>query len=181
MSRNFFFCVHARRVGVRTGDLEKWPCWNELSQPRPNRLLSCHFLRSPIRTPTRRACTQCYRPMPMGGKLPFDGGNPGTRDHTMVRESHHYPGRLGLMRDLAMWFCWSELLPPKPNRLRSGPRLLGQVISDRAGAYSASAAKARSNNPWYLISFFHLFSYNVTTVTWKFMTESSVFHGESWF
>jgi len=53
-----------------------------------------------------------------------------------VRESHHH--WLRLMRDLAMWFCWSELSPPKPNRLRSG-----DLGPDRS--YLASAAKARSN------------------------------------
>ena len=40
---------------------------------------------------------------------------------------------------------WSELSPPKPNRLRSGPRLPAQVISERTGAYLALAAKARFN------------------------------------
>jgi len=32
-----------------------------------------------------------------------------------------------------------------------------------------------------LDKFVQLLSYSVTTVTWKFMTESSVFHGQSWF
>jgi len=40
---------------------------------------------------------------------------------------------------------WSELSPLKPNRLRSCLRLPGKVISDRTGAYLASAAKACSN------------------------------------
>ena len=38
-----------------------------------------------------------------GGKHPYNV--PVTKDCALVRESHYY--RLGLMRDLAMWFCWS--------------------------------------------------------------------------
>jgi len=87
------------------------------------------------------------------GLLPADahgGGTstwwsvPGTRNNALIKENHHY--RLGLMCDLAMGFCLSKLSPPKPNKLRSGPRLPGQVISDRTGAYLASVAKARSKN-----------------------------------
>ena len=42
-----------------------------------------------------------------GGVTSIQCSVPDTRDHALVRESHHY--RLGLMRDLAMWFCRSEL------------------------------------------------------------------------
>ena len=67
-----------------------------------------------------------------GGVTSIQCSVPGTRDHALVRESHHY--RLGLMRDLAMWFCWSELSPITwPGNLGPDRSLL------------ASAAKARSN------------------------------------
>jgi len=66
--------------------------------------------------------------------------------HVLYHFGHHAPTDAG--RRQAIFSnspCWSELSPPKPNRLRSGPRLPGQVISDRTGAYLASAAKACAN------------------------------------
>jgi len=41
----------------------------------------------------------------------------GTTNHILVKESNYY--RLCLLRDLAMWLCWCELSPPKPNGLWS--------------------------------------------------------------
>ena len=37
-----------------------------------------------------------------------------------------------------VYLCWSGSLPTKPNRLRSGPRLPGQVISDRTGEVNST-------------------------------------------
>ena len=117
-----------------------------------------HFSRSPVRTLTRRACTLLPADA-HGGETSIWWRVPGTRHHALVRQSHHY--RLGLMRDLAMWFCWSELSPPKPNRLRSVLRLTGQVISDRTGAYLASAAKARSKTIYICI---HIYTHTHTYI-----------------
>jgi len=84
-----------------------------------------HFSRSPVRT----MHTEHPTVVPAdahGGETSIRWSVPGPKDHVLVMESRHY--RLGLLGDLAMWFCLSELLSPKPS------------------GHLASAAKARSNN-----------------------------------
>jgi len=134
----------------RTGGLEKWPCLSELSPPKPNKLRPGRvisdgtYLASAAKARSKRVTFRDHQFKPQhavhahsatGGwnfhKMERSWNAPsygsftprysyGT-DHALDRESHHY--RLGLTCDLTMWFCWSKLSPPKPNRLRFGPSL----------------------------------------------------------